>query len=98
MQTNYKGKKVIVRAYGAGVFYGTFQEKEGQTVVLTDARRIYHWSGASECNELAEAGCDNNSKITRACSEVMIEQVLETHPCTDEAVKRIEAVPEWKYR
>ena len=54
MQTNYSGKKVIVRAYGAGVFYGTFVEKEGQTVVLKDARRVYYWSGASDCNELAK--------------------------------------------
>lgn len=98
MQTNYTGKRVIVRAYGAGVFYGTFVEKEGQTVVLKDARRVYYWSGASDCNELAEAGCDKDSKLTRACAEVMIEQVLEVHPCSDAAILNLDSIKEWKYR
>lgn len=97
MQTNYTGKKVIVRAYGAGVFYGTFKEKEGKTVVLTEARRIFSWSGASDCTELAEAGCSKDSRLTRP-GEVMIEDVLETRPCTEEAIKALGAVPVWKYR
>ena len=97
MQKDYTGKKVIVRAYGAGVFYGTLVEKEGRTVVLTDARRIFSWSGASDCTELAVAGCNKDSRLTRP-GEVMVEEVLETRPCTEEAIKALDAVPVWSYR
>lgn len=98
MKTDYTGKRVIVRAYGAGVFYGTLKEKDGNEVALTDARRIYHWSGASECIELAEAGCAPSSRITRAAAEVVIEQVTEIHPCTETAIRTIEAIEPWQYR
>ena len=98
MITDYTGKKVIVRAYGAGVFYGTLKEKEGDEVVLTDARRIYHWKGASECIELAQAGCSSDSRLTRPATEVMIEKVVEIHPCSEEAIHTIEAISIWKYR
>jgi len=98
MKTDYTGKKVIVRAYGAGVFFGTLKEKEGDEVVLTDARRIYYWHGASECIELATAGCDSQSKLTRPAAEVLIEKVIEIHPCTEQAIHTIEALAIWKYR
>lgn len=48
-------ERVIVRANGAGVFYGTLKEKDGDEVLLADARRIFRWRGASECIELAAA-------------------------------------------
>lgn len=98
MKTDYTGKRVIVRSYGAGVFYGTLKEKEGDEVVLTDARRIYRWRGASECIELAEKGCNTQSTITRAATEIIIEKVLEIHPCTADAIASIEKVPVWSYR
>lgn len=98
MKANYIGKKVIVRANGAGVFFGTLVEKDGDEVLLANARRIYHWRGASECVELAQAGCSSDSRITRPASEVIIEKVLEIHPATDLAITTIEAIEEWKYR
>jgi len=91
-------ERVIVRANGAGVFHGTLKEKDGDEVLLADARRIFRWRGASECIELAAAGCNRDSQITRAAAEVLVEKVLEIHPCTEEAVKAIESVPVWKYR
>ena len=55
-------EKVIVRAKDAGVFFGTLAEKDGNEVLLKDVRRIYYWDGASECIELAQAGCSQESK------------------------------------
>lgn len=95
---NYLNKKVIVRANGAGVFYGTLKEKEGNEVVLTEARRIYYWKGASECIELAEKGCAADSRITRPATEILIENVLEIHPCSEEAIHTIDAIRPWQYR
>ena len=91
-------ERVIVRARGAGVFYGTLKAKDGDEVLLADARRIYRWRGASECIELAQAGCSKDSQITRAAAEVIVENVLEIHPCTAAAVASIDNVPVWKYR
>ena len=54
METNYVGKKVIVRSYGAGVFYGTFVEKEGQTVLLIEHNMSFVRSVADHCNYLAD--------------------------------------------
>lgn len=95
---SFINQKVIVRANGAGVFFGTLAEKEGDEVLLRDARRIYRWDGASECIELAQAGCSQGSRITREASEIIIENVLEIHLCTEKAVEAINNVPVWKYR
>lgn len=43
----FEGKKVIVRAQGAGVFFGTLKEKNSDEVVLTDCRRLWYWQGGS---------------------------------------------------
>lgn len=41
------GKKVIIRADRAGVFFGTLKEKNGSEVTLTDCRRLWCWYGAA---------------------------------------------------
>lgn len=94
----YINQQVIVRAEGAGVFFGILAEKDGNEVLLRKARRIYYWDGASECIELAQAGCKQGSKITREAGEVIVENVLEIHPCTDKAIESINSVPVWRYR
>ena len=47
---NLIGKKVIVRSYGAGVFFGTLNEfercEDKYTVELLDCRRLWQWAGA----------------------------------------------------
>ena len=42
-----KSKKpyVIVRTYSAGVFAGTLESRKGKEVVLSQARRLWYWSG-----------------------------------------------------
>ena len=45
MKGEEKMKYVIVRTYSAGVFAGELESRNGQEVVLRNARRIYYWSG-----------------------------------------------------
>lgn len=92
------GKRVIVRAYGAGVFFGTLAEKAGDEVMLTDARRLWYWDGAASISQIAMEGVKrpDNSKFTMAVNEIVIEKVIEIIPCTDEAIANIEAVEVWK--
>lgn len=94
---NHIGKKVIIRADRAGVFYGTLAQKDGSEVELTDCRRIWYWNGAASLSELAHSGVrrgDNKFSVTVASMTVL--GVIEVIPCTDEAIKSIESVPVWR--
>lgn len=96
------GKRVVIRSYGAGVFYGTLAEAEPTddkyTVELTDARRLWYWDGAASISQLAAEGvtAPNNCKFTMREKSVVVAAVIEIHDATEEAIKSIEAVKEWK--
>lgn len=98
MDKKFIGKRVIVRAYGAGVFFGTLTEKSGDEVMLTDARRLWYWDGAASISQIAMEGVKNPNecKFSMAVNEIVIEKVIEIIPCTDEAIANIEAVKIWK--
>lgn len=93
----YEGRKVIIRADRAGVFFGTLKEKNGSEVVLTDCRRLWYWDGAASLSQLAVDGtCKSAScKFTVVVSEMCVLGVLEIIPCTSKAIKSIEGVEEW---
>ncbi len=92
------GKRVIVRCNRAGVFYGTLSEKEGQEVELKDCRRIWYWDGAASLSQLAAEGttAPSNCKFTVSVESIILTEAIEIIPCTDKAIKSIEAVREWK--
>ena len=99
--TNFINKKVIIRSYGAGVFFGTLVDKQdakaGTEVELKNARRIFYWDGACSCTDLALIGTTkpNNCQITRPVENIVIANVIEIIPCTEKAIEVIESVPEW---
>ncbi len=92
------GKKVIIRATNAGVFFGTLKEKTGDEVVLRDCRRLWYWDGAASLSQLAVDGTvtPGNCNFTVTVPEIAILGVIEIIPCTDKAIKSIEGVSEWK--
>lgn len=96
------GKKVIIRANRAGVFFGTLKEKTatpaGVEVVLQNSRRIWYWDGAASLSQLATEGTKKPSrcKFTVTVPEHNIMDVIEIIPCSEEAVKSIEDVAVWK--
>ena len=98
--TDYTGKKVIIRAKNAGVFFGTLAEydKVNGVVELHQCRRIWYWSGAASISQLANEGVKNvnNSKFTQVLDSIQIAEVIEVIPCTEIAIKNIEGVPVWK--
>ena len=91
-------KKVIVRADKAGVFFGTLKEKTGSEVTLTNARKLWYWDGAAAVEELALNGTKKpeNCKFTVFVDELCILNWCEIIPCTNESIKTIEEVPEWR--
>jgi hypothetical protein len=90
-------KYQIVRTYSAGVFAGYVQSRNGQEVVMLNARRIYYWAGAATLSELAQRGTSNpdNCKFPIAVARVELFQVIEILDCTEVAKKSIEGVKIW---
>ena len=94
---NLIGKKVIIRATNAGVFYGTLKEKEGQTVALADARRIWYWKGANSLSQVATEGLDKSeSKVSMPLELMVIEETIEILSCTTKAINNLDSTPVWK--
>ena len=91
-------EKVIIRADRAGVFYGTLANKEGNEVQLKDCRRLWYWDGAASISEIAVSGVTRPKvcKFSVVVPSITILGVIEIIPCSDQAVKNIEAVPVWK--
>ena len=92
------GKKVIIRAQGAGVFFGTLVARDGQEVELKDVRRIWRWEGAASLSQLATEGTSNPSgcRFTVIVPSMEVLGVIEVIPCTDRAIESIEGVPVWR--
>jgi len=94
MATRY----VIVRTQSAGVFAGNLKSREGREVILTDARRLWYWSGAASLSQLAVSGTSkpNDCKFPVAVPSVTLLEAIEILDVTPEAEISIKAVPVWK--
>lgn len=91
-------KYVIVRTYSAGVFAGNIESRNGQEVVLLNARRIWYWSGAASLSQLAMEGTKKPKECKFPCEVNRVEllQAVEILDVTLEAEKSIKEVPIWK--
>jgi len=87
----------IVRTFSAGVFAGEIQSRNGQEVVMRNARRLWYWKGAASLSQLAMEGvkCPLECKFPCEVDEVTLLQVIEILKVTDIAKKNIKAVPVW---
>ena len=96
------GKKVIIRASRAGVFFGTLRDKQytpaGVEVKLENSRRLWYWSGAASLSQLATEGVKDpeSCKFTVVVPSHIVEQVIEIIPCSEDAIKSIESVKVWR--
>lgn len=86
------GKKVIIRTYSAGVWFGTLEQKSGNEVVVTSARRMYKW-WAAESISLSAVSIHgikrDKSKICEAVKSIWLE-AIEILPCEVKAIESIE--------
>ena len=94
------GKKVIVRATNAGVFFGTLKEQTDRTVTLTNFRKIYYWDGAAAVEEISLNGVTKpeNCKFTVWNEIGVIKDWNQIIPCSEKSIKIIEGVKEWKIK
>lgn len=89
------GKKVIIRTYSAGVWFGELEQKHKNEVILKNARRMYRfWCKKSiSLSAVAKWGViHEKSKIVTAVDSVWLE-AIEIIPCSDEAIESIESAP-----
>ena len=93
-------KYVIVRTYVGGVFAGTLEPESTETVkILSNARRIWYWSGAASLSELATLGVSrpNECKFPTPVARVELTspQGFEILDVTDKARESINSVKVW---
>jgi hypothetical protein len=89
---------VIIRSQNAGVHAGNLISKEGNEVKLTNARRIWYWSGAASLSQMAVDGVSKPKECKFPCEvpEITLLDVIEIIPCTEKAVTSIKGVPVWQ--
>lgn len=90
-------KYVIVRCQNASPFAGFLKSQNGHEVVLTEARRLWYWDGASSLSELAMRGSSRpeNCKFPCPVEEVILLDAIEILATTEKAQKSIREVKEW---
>lgn len=89
------GQRVIVRTYSAGNFFGVLEEKSGDEVYLTNARRMWYWKAKQGISLSACAlyGVDTEkSKIVEPVARIWV-QAIEIIPCTETAAASLEGAP-----
>lgn len=91
-------KYVIVRTYSAGVFAGFLESRNGQEVVMRDARRIWYWAGAASLSQLAMEGTSQPNACKFPCKVDRVEllEAIEILDVTPQAKESIESVPVWR--
>ena len=91
-------KYVIIRTFSAGVFAGYLESRNGQEVVLRNARRLWFWSGAASLSQLSVDGVKNPNECKFPCEvdRVFLLQVIEILNVTSQAFESIKNVPIWK--
>ena len=83
----FTGKYVVVRTYSAGVHVGVLKSRNGQEVVLTEAKRVWQWQGANTLHEVALNGVDKASKLSEETPTVILTQAIEIIPTSSKGEK-----------
>ena len=88
------GKKVIVRTYSAGNWFGVLDTKDGDEVYIKNARRMWYWKAKESISLSACAiyGVSSESKICAPVDLVWL-QAVEIMPCTEESISSLEDAP-----
>lgn len=91
---------VIVRSSKAGVFMGELLNRDGDTVTLADARRLWFWAGAATLSELAMRGVGKpkECKFPEPVTAVTVLGVCEILSMTASALASVRAVEVWTSR
>ena len=91
------GPIVLVRTYSAGVHFGTLKSRDGKDVVLTNARRLWQWSGACSLSQVAIDGVElSGSKISILVPEITLTEAIELIPMSSKAGEAMMGAQSWQ--
>lgn len=96
---NFLSKKCVVRGDCSGVFFGTVKSIDGRIVELENVRRLWYWDGANSISDLAIQGTKKpeKCKFTKAVNQLLLTDVIEIIPATQEAITNIESIKAWAF-
>lgn len=83
------GKKVIVRTYADGVYFGELIERAGNEALLKNVRNIHYWKGAFTLNEISETGVGEGSRLSIAKDFRLTKGVVAIIPCSKKAIENL---------
>jgi hypothetical protein len=93
-------KLSMVRSESAGVFFGMVESHDWSNgvVKMTNARRVWYWSGAASLSQLAMDGTSKPKECKFPCpvSAITIAKVIEVISMTTKAAQSLCEVPVWK--
>ena len=88
------GKKVVVTTIHRGVFFGEIESRDGDTVILKQARNCLRWhQSVKGFLGLAATGPSDNCRVGPACDKLELLGVASISLCSDRAVRSWEAAP-----
>ena len=87
----------LIRTYSAGVHFGTLVKRNGDEVVLENARRLHYWEGACSLSQVAIDGVDlSKSRISVTVPEITLIGSIEIIPMSEKAAKLMMETEPWK--
>lgn len=87
----------LIRTFSAGVHFGTLESRHGKEVVLTNARRLYQWSGACSLSQVAVDGVNiPGSRISVIVPKIILTEAIEIIPMSEAASASMMAAKAWK--
>ena len=97
IKTMKKETRKIVRTRSAGVFFGEIASRNGQSVVMSNARRLWYWDGSASLSQLAQTGTSkpNGCRFPIAVDCVEVFEVIEILDVTASAAASIDSVEVW---
>ena len=88
------GRHVVVTTAHRGVFFGAYDDRDGDEVTLKNARNCVYWSAQTRgFLGLAVTGPLDGSRIGPKVPSITLTAVTSITDCTDDAVERWEAAP-----
>jgi hypothetical protein len=85
------GKPVIVRSRDAGVIFGEFLGRDGDCVMLRDARQLWSWKAAQGGTliDVARYGASDGKFSGASCGSVEVVNACTVIECSDEAAANL---------
>jgi len=98
-EQNYKNDMpcILVKTSQGNIHIGYLKERNGDTVILTEARRLWYWNGAAGVNQIASEGLKFPEKCKVPCPvEIELLGIIEILPVTNKSKAVLDSIKVWR--